>query len=502
MSVSAVAMDRWFSPCETLMPNSYDLIVIGGGSGGIGAALSAARGGLSVLLIERAPELGGTAVRAGVSCWEMGAGGTGIPFEIYLRLKTIPNAVGIYSVGRHAHWPGPGEERPYPGGESVLDPDRGYLDTLRRCGAESMAHNEDFVREQWHGVPFEPKIYAGVVEDMLGETELCDIWKSAEVVGVETDGLRLRWVEFRNGEKIEAPIFIDATGGAKVVGMAGCRRLVGQESRQVFGEPDAPAEPNDQLNAVSLVYKVSPTEGTGIDSLPEDIPAQCWWRQNFPCAAVNHLPEGDLSINMLPTMEGREAFEMGWQLAHEECRRRVRAHWHHFQNTFPEFRAYTLSWIAPEIGVRETFRMVARYMLRQHDLSAGLSGQEHPDIIAVADHAMDTHGSPGGRSGCGELEEPYGIPYRCLLPRSLDNVLVACRGAGFSSLAASSCRLSRTIMQLGQAAGTAAAIATEKGGCPADVPADQLRSRLSDQHVQLEWPLRPELEKYIQQKDA
>ncbi len=74
----------------------------------------------------------------------------------------------------------------------------------------------------------------------------------------------------------------------------------------------------------------------------------------------------------------------------------------------------------------------------------------------------------------------------------MKNLLVACRGAGFSSIAASSCRLSRTMMQLGQAAGTAAAIACEKHLDLPDVPATALRTRLRKQHVQVDWPTPPE----------
>ena len=76
------------------MTERYDLAVIGAGSGGIGAALAAARFGLSVLLIEKADTLGGTAVRGGVHVWEPGVGGTGIPFDIYRRLRRIPDSGG------------------------------------------------------------------------------------------------------------------------------------------------------------------------------------------------------------------------------------------------------------------------------------------------------------------------------------------------------------------------------------------------------------------------
>ena len=137
------------------MPDRYDVVVVGGGSGGIGAALAAARLGASVLLIEKADTLGGTAVRGGVHCWEMGAGGTGIPFDIYRRLACLPNAVGVYSIGRHCLWPGPDEDLPFPGGESVIDPSREYIDSLRRLGAKSMKEDEEFVREHWHGVSWD-----------------------------------------------------------------------------------------------------------------------------------------------------------------------------------------------------------------------------------------------------------------------------------------------------------------------------------------------------------
>ena len=108
---------------------------------------------------------------------------------------------------------------------------------------------------------------------------------------------------------------------------------------------------------------------------------------------------------------------------------------------------------------------------------------------------MDTRGSHG--RGCGELHEPYGVPYRCLIPRGFSNLLVACRGAGFRALAASSCRLTRTMMQLGQAAGTAAALAAERDLPAAIVPPAPLRAALAQQHVQLSHPLTAELPRHL-----
>jgi glycine/D-amino acid oxidase-like deaminating enzyme len=97
------------------MRRGTDIAVVGAGSGGIGAALAAERAGARVLLIERSPTIGGTAVRAGVSTWEPVAGATGVPFEIYLALRERPDAVACYSYGRHICMPRPGEA-PFPGG--------------------------------------------------------------------------------------------------------------------------------------------------------------------------------------------------------------------------------------------------------------------------------------------------------------------------------------------------------------------------------------------------
>ena len=99
----------------------------------------------------------------------------------------------------------------------------------------------------------------------------------------------------------------------------------------------------------------------------------------------------------------------------------------------------------------------------------------------------------GQGRGASELPAPYGIPFRCLLPRGWKNLLVACRAAGFSHIGASSARLSRTMIQLGQAAGTAAALSAEANVDVADTHPRALRERLVAQYVQLEYPPRPDV---------
>jgi hypothetical protein len=158
------------------------------------------------------------------------------------------------------------------------------------------------------------------------------------------------------------------------------------------------------------------------------------------------------------------------------CQQIVKTHWHCLQRN-PTFSEYEFDSHAPMLGIRESYRVVTDYVLTQHDLAATLKEQHHSDIIAVADHAMDVHGA-GGRRIHGELKGPYGIPYRCLIPKGTTNLLVARRGAGFSQIAASSCRLNRTMTALGHAAGLAAAQVVRKDVSVRDVDVAEIQHQL------------------------
>ena len=184
-------------------------------------------------------------------------------------------------------------------------------------------------------------------------------------------------------------------------------------------------------------------------------------------------------MNPLHMMKGLEAYELG-DKAYEVAQNRILAHWHILQTRYGfQFARWRLVWTSPMLGVRETHRLVGQYVLREQDLDAGLANQDHPDIIAIADHSVDFHGARPSRA----LPGPYGIPFRCLLPVEIDNLLVACRGASLSSIGASSCRLSRTMMVLGQAAGTAAALFGPKVHA---FDPDILRTRLQKDGVALD----------------
>ena len=436
------------------------LCVIGGGSAGIGAALAASRLGVDTVLVEKEAMLGGNSTVAGVNCWEPVVGATGIPFEIFSRLQQIPHAVGIYSMGRHCchrnH-----NTPPFPGGESLVDLSKKYSDTLLRSGTRGLIDDAERCRRQWHGIVFEPAAFDMVVREMLDSSGHCRTLLNSSFSEVrKRSSDEVESIVLSDGQTIKANMWIDSCG--VLAKAAGAELLGGEDPKSLFNEPDAPEKPLGRWNGVTLIFRITPSGHDAIEELPENIPADRWWSEQYPSMSCVEYPNGDRNCNMLPTMKGLEYLEQGETAAYTECTRRVKAYWHYLQTSYPEFRRYRMKSIATRIGVRETFRTCCEYMLNENDLLQGISKQRHQDIVALSDHSMDSHGAEGRKSG--ELHEPYGIPYRCLIPKGFSNLLVAGRIAGFSSIAASSCRLSRTMMQLGQAAGTAAKLALD-GSC-------------------------------------
>ena len=112
-------------------------------------------------------------------------------------------------------------------------------------------------------------------------------------------------------------------------------------------------------------------------------------------------------------------------------------------------KGYTLKHIF-DAGIRESYRLKGKYVLREQDLRRGHVDFATERVVAIADHALDIHGKGGI---CRELEYPYEIPVECAMTNEFDNLFVACRGASFSHIAASSARLSRTMISMGEGVG-------------------------------------------------
>jgi hypothetical protein len=437
---------------------STDVCVVGGGSGGFSAALAAARCGADCILVERLSVLGGTSTAAYVCNWGPGPGDE-LAREIYDRLNRMPNAVGITRDHNPDRRRGSfGLWLPIAGGR--------YEDTLRKALLE---------RDDRRAVVFDPDSMNKLMEQMLEETGRCRIMLGTTFTKPSTSGKRIEAIhveeDSRTQYRISAKVFIDSTGGAHLCRAAGFPMMQGPDAKARFGEKLAPDTPGTTLNAISLCYRVRKSDNPKRQEAPQP-PVKKWPRS----AHVSGLPGGDLILNPLATVPGRDLIDDGYDACMDRAKRIVEAQWRWLQQN-PTFAPYEFHSFAPTLGIRESSRVLGEYVLTEHDLEAGLSGQKHSDIVAVADHSMDVHGA-GSKRVRGHLDHAYGVPYRCLIPKGASNLLVACRGASFSHIAASSCRLSRTIIQLGNAAGQAAAMAIEDQVPVGNIDVTALRKRL------------------------
>lgn len=432
-----------------------DVAVVGGGSAGFAAAWSAAASGADTVLVERDGELGGTSTVGGVCSWEPVCGARGLPEMLYERLRKSGDA-GVYRFVHHAAWPEGGGAPQFPGALLEVDPSAPYSATLRRHGPGIA--DEKWFRANCRGVIFNPGAMAREMRAMLDETGRCRVMTGSAFESLERDGGRVAVLRLSDGTAVEPKVVVDACGA--VAKATGCELMH-----------------SERANGASLIYRVSRACGAGAPAAE----TPCWWSTRYPQAFCATLPNGEIVVNMLPTMTGEEVRRLGEGAAYAECRRRVDAHWRWMQAKWTAFRGFGICHVAARLACRETFRVRGDYVLTGEDVRRGV---RPADEIASADHALDAH---GGEGFGGELSAPYGIPYRCLVAAGAENLLVAGRVASFDSAAASSCRLSRTMMKLGEAAGIAAAMAASGGGAVRGVDAAKIRGRM----MRLEAAVRP-----------
>ncbi|MCE5240859.1 FAD-dependent oxidoreductase [bacterium] len=411
----------------------YDLIVIGGGAGGTGAALTAARLGLRTLWVEKERTLGGTGVHSLVSTWQPAVSRGALAREL---------AETLVSRGQ-AHYIGPDLNTPT--GRPLYRHVEGasYDDTLRRWG--------DRERRLISPHPaYTPEAMSALLAELAASLPTLEVWTETVFLQAHTepgrDGLRrMTGLTVERGgkpERVEGGAFIDATGDVLVARDAGCETACGRESQDVYGESLAPPEHEFRLNGWTLCFEVR--LGPDRVALPDE-----GWGHDGTWAHISQLPDGAYNINMVYQLSGEAGWRMGPEQAREVLLTNVARRWPGVRAAYG-LQEYGISRLAARVGVREGPRLVGRYVLTEHDVRRGDWGRHHPDCIAWTDHAMDRH-SPDG--GCIEDNNgPLGIPLRCAQTREFDNLLVACRGASFSSLAASAVRLQRTVMELGEAA--------------------------------------------------
>ncbi|MCB0127331.1 MAG: FAD-dependent oxidoreductase, partial [Caldilineaceae bacterium] len=167
-----------------------------------------------------------------------------------------------------------------------------------------------------------------------------------------------------------------------------------------------------------------------------------------------------------------------WTHAEIQGRRDAWTMFELWQEELPEFAESYFMTSGPVAGARESRRIVGDYVLTGEDVR---QGRMQDDVVVLGAWRLDRH--PANQPGYHDIPwtPPYAIPYRTLLPQGVDNLLVAGRCHSATSEALASSRVTATAMGMGQAAGIAAALATQEKQTPREVNLPQLQAQILQQ---------------------
>ncbi len=431
--------------CNIPVLGDYDVIVCGGGPAGIGAAVAAGRGGAKTLLVERLSYVGGIGTSTGINTWCDTQGGS-IFDELEARLDALGKARRRFDPSGHI----------YERGRVSL-----HGETLKAVALR-------MIREAGAEVLFGTTVAQAIMD---GD-------RVAGVVLANKDGLCAA----------HAKAVVDASGDADVAASAGAEFLKGDPDdgrlmhvNFMFGIAGVDSEraKKEALDDETLVARIKQAHGAGKLRAPKGAfrPA--------PDVFPYHPPEKALILNYweIEKVDCSDALAVSAKLAEcEEIALEVvefcRAH-------LPGYENASIGRFWDVLGTRESRRIVGQYAVTGDDV---LAGRKFDDGIAQACFFIDFHDSPPGRTIPYTLEfkrahtpppgDWYEIPYRCLVPARVRGLLMAGRCISCDRDAQASLRVMPTCMYLGEAAGTAAAMAAAQGLAPHEVDGAEVKRRV------------------------
>jgi FAD-dependent oxidoreductase family protein len=426
-----------------------EVCVVGGGMAGVCAALAAARRGARVILMQDRPMLGGNSSR-----------------ECRVHVCGADRANGIPNMR-----------------------ETGILEEMR---LESARRNPNRSYSLWDMTLYDKAMREPNLELLLNCC-CCDAQVEPGRI-LSVTGLQSTTQTFHT---VEASIFIDCSGDSILAPLSGAEFRVGREASSEFGESIAP-ETADLCTMGMTCYVMASEYDTPQPYTPPD------WIHTFErCEDIPHGRPGHNNHKYWD--QGHWWVEYGGQCDTIRDSERIREEllkltlgvWDHTKNRCPDKEAaeyWGLDWIQILPARRESRRYVGDHILTQLDLEA--EGR-FDDIVAYGGWTMDDHHPDGFyavRHGAPatifhKTPSPYGIPYRTLYSRNIVNLMFAGRNTSCTHSAMSSTRVMGTCSSMGQAVGTAAAIAVARGIAPSDVGdrIDELQQTLLADDCYLPW---------------
>lgn len=420
-----------------------EVVVVGGGPAGIAAATAAARAGARTVLIERYGFLGGA--------------GT---------ISAVMNFCGLYAVV---------DGVPF----RVV---RGIADEITEALVKSGAAEDPqlSVGGKTAVVPYDTFTYKRVADALVLGAGVTPRFHTLAVGTIDDGGcIRAVLTESKSGRQaIRGEIFVDASGDADLAAFAG-----------------APFEKGDAQGFVqfpTMMFRLGGVddERAELESVPRIrqlmAAAEANGAHRFPRLSAIVRPQlhpGEWRANVTRVSRDGESIDGtnvdDLTFAEIEGRRQVEMYARFLQEWVPGFEASYVIEAAPQIGIRETRRIVGQYVLTEDDV---LGRADFDDAIACNAWPVERHTADREIQWCWIGGRGYHqIPYRCLLPRGVDNLLVAGRCVSASPVAQSSVRVSGPCFAMGQAAGLAAALCLQRGVSLARLDVALLQNWLREQ---------------------